>query len=224
MGDMINDKKQLAVFDLDRTIISTDSSSSIIKSGYRKGLISTWKFIYAFLIMIGHKSHIFSSRFAINTISKWLCCKTVNEIDLLIEEIYSNDLIHRIYNSARNEIQKHKDEGHGLIILSSALNSVCRHFAQELNFDSILATNLEAANGILTGYTQGDFCHGEEKLVRLKEYCKQNLIELKDVIFYSDSSDDLPTLSAVGIPVCVNPDKKLKSAAKSNNWIIKRWN
>jgi len=41
--------------------------------------------------------------------------------------------------------------------------------------------------------------------------------------FFSDSIPDLPLLEAVGEPVAVNPDRRLRAVARRRGWTILRW-
>ena len=74
--------------------------------------------------------------------------------------------------------------------------------------------------GVLTGEPIGKFCFGEEKVFRLIDYCQKNSVDPNNSWYYGDSISDLPVLSAVGIPICVYPDKKLTKAAKQRGWKI----
>jgi phosphoserine phosphatase len=95
--------------------------------------------------------------------------------------------------------------------------------SEYLGMDDILCSELEAVNGILSGRPVGTFCFGEEKAVRLKQYCEKNNSKLQDAWYYGDSISDLPALSIVGHPVCINPDKKLERIALKNGWKIFYW-
>jgi phosphoserine phosphatase len=41
--------------------------------------------------------------------------------------------------------------------------------------------------------------------------------------FYTDSITDLPLLEAVGQPIVVNPDARLRRVAKRRGWPIEDW-
>ena len=54
-------------------------------------------------------------------------------------------------------------------------------------------------------------------------YCDKNIYSASDAWYYGDSISDLTALKAVGNPVCVNPDKKLKKEALKRVWKILTW-
>ena len=48
-------------------------------------------------------------------------------------------------------------------------------------------------------------------------------IDLDSSLFYTDSYSDLPMLERVGHGVVVNPDPRLKRAAKQRGWPVQNW-
>jgi phosphoserine phosphatase len=69
----------------------------------------------------------------------------------------------------------------------------------------------------------GKICYGNEKLLRLEKYCEKVNSKISDAWYYADSISDLPVLSIVGSPVCVNPDRQLRKRVKEKNWLIFNW-
>jgi HAD superfamily hydrolase (TIGR01490 family) len=128
-----------------------------------------------------------------------------------------------VHPEVKPEIKFHKEKNAKVVILSSSLVPICREIAAYLEIDDIICSDLEIINGSCTGRTAGPVCFGKEKVVRLKEYCEKNNNTLEKAWYYGDSISDLPALSIVGFPVCINPDKKLKKVAKARNWRIYNW-
>ncbi len=224
MSDIKKRYSYLAVFDLDRTIIPIDSSIILVKEGYRQGLLSSLKLLKGFFYLFAHKMRILPTKVVIKKISLWLKGIPEIKIQTLGNQIFHNTLSQLIYKTVIDEIELHRNKNAGLIILSSSISDFCDLFREKLNFDHAFSTIMETKNGFLTGQTFGDFCHGHEKLNRLNEFCIQNQYRLEEVYFYSDSIDDLPTLKAIGHPICINPDKKLRQIANKNRWPIYIWN
>ena len=73
-------------------------------------------------------------------------------------------------------------------------------------------------DGRLTGRLDGPFCHSDGKLARLRD--EVGMVDLSRAQAYSDAATDLPLLSACGFPVAVNPDRKLRAAAKAAGWPV----
>jgi phosphoserine phosphatase len=89
--------------------------------------------------------------------------------------------------------------------------------------DDIICTELESEEGKFTGFPSGKLCFGNEKKMRLIEYCEKNNRLKEDAWFYSDSIDDLHALNAACYPVCVNPCRRLKKHAVKKEWKIVTW-
>jgi HAD superfamily phosphoserine phosphatase-like hydrolase len=108
-------------------------------------------------------------------------------------------------------------------ILSSSLKPICIGIAQKLNIDNVLCSEIESKNGLLTGRPIGRLCFREEKAIRLAAYCKLNNMDPADAWYYGDSISDLPALSIVGNPICINADSQLKKIAIKRNWKTLSW-
>jgi HAD superfamily hydrolase (TIGR01490 family) len=214
------DKKYIAFFDLDRTIISENSGKILIRHAYRKGLISKRYVAWGFYLSFLYKFKLKDPVLIIKTITKWL--KGTEELALndLADEIFSKYLKKSIRPEIEEKIKFHKNNDARVVILSSSLYPVCKATADHLQMDDIICTRLETSNGIFTGRPNGRFCFEEEKVKRLTEYCEINNTSLQNAWYYGDSVADLPALGIVGNPVCVNPDKELRREAILCGWEI----
>ncbi|MEO1336693.1 MAG: haloacid dehalogenase-like hydrolase, partial [Myxococcota bacterium] len=66
-------------------------------------------------------------------------------------------------------------------------------------------------------------CFGRGKLELGRAYLESHDERLNDATFYTDSMSDLPMMEAVGHPVAVNPDPRLRRTAKDRGWPIVDW-
>jgi HAD superfamily hydrolase (TIGR01490 family) len=220
LKDRRSGKKHIAFFDLDGTIIGANSGKELIRYAYKKGFI-TWidvtKGLYLSLL---YRFDFKDTAKIINSMVGWL--KGVSEPDLetLSREIFKDHLIKSIRPEIVEEIRFHKNDGGMVVLLSSAIMPVCRLIADHLEMDDVICSTLEARNGFYTGNPEGSLCFGKEKIVRVTEFCNKNNINPAHSWYYGDSIADLPVLSSVGNPVCVNPDKKLLKAAAERGWKI----
>jgi HAD superfamily hydrolase (TIGR01490 family) len=215
--------KYAAFFDLDRTLIAEISGRAIVRTAWRKDLIN-WRdlsralYLYAlFLLRLKDPMHI------VDNMVSWTGGKPESEIKEICDAALIELLLPAIHGEAREEIKRHREKGAKVFILSSALNYVCETMVASLDMDGHFSSALQVRNGYFTGLPEGRICFGNEKLNRMTGYCTSGNIDLADVWFYSDSISDLPVLSAVGHPVCVNPDRKLRSVAGRKSWKILLW-
>jgi HAD superfamily hydrolase (TIGR01490 family) len=212
--------KYIAFFDLDRTIISENSGKVLIRHAYRKKLLSRRYVLWGTYLSLLYKFGLKDPVSIIRTITKWLKGVTETSLNDLSEEIFETILKKTIRPEIESKINFHRSNGALVVILSSSLYPVCKAAADHLKMDGIICSELETSNGIFTGHPDGSFCFDEEKVNRLTEYCKDNNTSPGDAWYYGDSIADLPALSLVGNPVCINPDKKLLKAASLRGWEI----
>jgi HAD superfamily hydrolase (TIGR01490 family) len=213
-------KPYTVFFDLDRTIIRSNSGKTLIWYALKKGLMSKVNLVKGISLSILFKLNLRNHIKIIGTITNWLKGVPESTINELSAEIFRNNLFDSINPEIETEITSHRKNNAGCVILSASILPICQTIADYLMFDDIICSNLEVDNGIFTGRPSGKFCFGEEKVVRLLEYCKLNSIDLESSWYYGDSISDLPVLSIVGNPICVNPDRKLKRVADKRGWQI----
>ena len=77
--------------------------------------------------------------------------------------------------------------------------------------------------GEFNGQVFGTPCFREGKITRLEDWMNEHNLTWLSFLeswFYSDSLNDIPLLKKVTNPVAVDPDSTLKKYAKENNWPI----
>lgn len=86
----------------------------------------------------------------------------------------------------------HRDQGHRLVIVSASLGAYLRPVAEHLQFDGVLATELEVGDdGRLTGKMLGANVRGPEKARRLDAWIADACRDSKPFVWaYGDSSGD----------------------------------
>ena len=125
-----------------------------------------------------------------------------------------------IYAEARELINQHKDAGHDVIIISASARILVEPIARELGVDNVVATEMEIADGALTG-TVTRYLKGAAKAEAITEFASERRYDLGQSFAYSDSATDIPMLEQVGNPVAVNPDRALKKHAIANGWELR---
>lgn len=216
-------KNYIAFFDLDQTITSSISGKELARGAFRKGLMTRYDLTNAIFLSLLFRLELKDPLKIIDKMVRWVEGISEKTIVDLCSEVFREVLLPSVYDEARSEIEFHKGENAKVVILSSALAPVCNDMAKDLGFDDVICSDLEVKNGYHTGRPLGHVCFGEEKAIRLKDYCEKNSILPSDSWYYGDSISDLSALSVVGHPVCVNPDKKLRKMAIKKNWRILYW-
>jgi HAD superfamily hydrolase (TIGR01490 family) len=222
-GDRIITNDYIAFFDLDQTIANSISGKSLARSAFRKGLLTYRDLAGAIFLSLLFRLKLRDPLKIIDEMVSWVKGIPENSMAELCTEVSHSLIIPSVYKQAISEIEYHKEKNARVVILSSALTTVCHEVARYLNIDDIICSELEVKEGRMTGRPVGHICFGEEKAIRLHDYCVKNNSPQTEAWYYGDSISDLPALKAAGNPVCVNPDKSLRKEAIKNNWKILTW-
>ncbi len=122
--------------------------------------------------------------------------------------------------AARQLLARHRDNGDVLLIITATNRFITAPIAEELEVPHLLATDPEIINGRYTGRVEGIPCFREGKVERLQQWLKQKGYNMAESWFYSDSHNDLPLLEMVSHPVAVDPDETLADHATAKGWPI----
>jgi HAD superfamily hydrolase (TIGR01490 family) len=221
--DSNDSKEYIAFFDLDQTLANSISGKLLARGAFRKGFLTYRDLIKAIFLSLLFRLKLRDPSKIIDEMVSWTRGIDEDSMIKLCSEVSDDVIIPSVYKEAKSEIEFHKANNARVVILSSALTTVCRELAEHLKIDDIICSELEIKNGYLTGRPVGHICFGEEKSVRIKEYCKKHNYSQSESWYYGDSISDLPALSVVGNPVCVNPDTKLRKTAIKRGWKILNW-
>jgi HAD superfamily hydrolase (TIGR01490 family) len=213
-------KKYIAFFDLDKTILSVNSGSLLVRQAYKDKIMGTGDLVNAIIQGYLYKFALRETNLIISKMGTWLKGIRQESIDEVCSEVVNSYLIKYIRPQIKDEIAFHRESNAGIIILSSAITSICEPLGRYLGVDDIICTTMENELGILTGKPVGKYCFEDEKRFRLLSYCKENNYDPSTAWYYADSISDLSALEAVGHPVCVSPDRKLTVYARNNRWKI----
>jgi HAD superfamily hydrolase (TIGR01490 family) len=211
----------LAVFDLDRTLVRGSSLARLARSLAEARLLRR-KDLAAHLV----RDAVFAARGlgpeAIDRlrISLLQAAAGVEQAPLLeIVERVGPRIAAQVFTGARWLLERHLADGHDVVVLSSSPQELVASVAACLD-PSITAvgTVAEVVDGAYTGLLAAPFCHGVGKLARLEQ--ELGWRDLGRAVAYADSASDLPVLRACAAPVAVNPDRGLRAAAVDAGWPI----
>lgn len=125
-----------------------------------------------------------------------------------------------ISQASRDLLQKHRQAGDMLAIITATNSFITGPIAKHLGVDHLLATEPEMINGCYTGGVSGVPCYQGGKVTRLNSWMASNGQDLTGSWFYSDSHNDLPLLQLVDNPVAVDPDEVLQKEATLKGWPV----
>jgi HAD superfamily hydrolase (TIGR01490 family) len=136
------------------------------------------------------------------------------------DEYLENYIKPIITEQARDLVEKHRQQGDTLLIITATNDFVTRPIADLFAIDELIATNAELIDNQYTGAVSGVPSYQQGKVVRLNEWLEKTGNTLKGSWFYSDSHNDLPLLEKVDHPVAVNPDPQLSRHAELAGWQV----
>ena len=214
----------LAIFDLDNTLLDGDSDYNWGLFLAREGLVDqishqamNEKFYadYNAGKLDIYEFTEFQFKFFKNNPRKLLDKLLARFIDEVAEAM--------ITEKARNLVAQHRNNGDKLLIITATNSYITKPIGNLLGIDDLIGTDLEEVNGEFTGKVEGIPSFKEGKVDRLNLWLKQKELTfegLEQTFFYSDSQNDLPLLRIVSNPVAANPDQVLEKEASKNKWPI----
>jgi HAD superfamily hydrolase (TIGR01490 family) len=145
--------------------------------------------------------------------------------DEMIEkcELWYREYIAReVAPAARVAVEHHRQAGHLVVLATGSTIYAARPVARGVGIDHVLSTELEVEAGRFTGRPRA-LCFGQHKVTLAEAWAARQDVDLEASWFYSDSYNDLPMLRRVGTAIAVNPDARLRRAAKKLGWATTRW-
>ncbi len=214
----------LAVFDLDRTLIS--SSSAVVFREYlaAAGLGGSREIPLAdafarFYEQFGENWLMMQpARLASRAAAGWL----VADVEAAMKPA-AEELADMVLPFARQTIEEHRAAGDLLVLATTSPRPFVEPFAEQLGFDGVVATDWEVDGDCYTGAMEGGFVWGRAKADAVARFAAERDASLRRSYAYSDSYFDAPLLSIVGNPVAVNPDAQLRATAAIKGWPVRHF-
>ncbi|MCK6419702.1 MAG: HAD-IB family hydrolase [Aquabacterium sp.] len=131
-----------------------------------------------------------------------------------------------LHEPARALLRQHEQAGDRLAIVTATNEFVTQPIARALGVDALIAVRLERdKQGRHTGRIDGVPSFREGKIARVDEWLATQGMCWSDfdrTVFYSDSTNDLPLLERASEPVATNPGAALEAIALERGWRILR--
>jgi HAD superfamily hydrolase (TIGR01490 family) len=223
-GRPVPDPSAAAFFDVDNTLMRGASIYHFARGlaerkmfGPRDLLRLTWSQLAFRLRGAENADHIDAAREAALA---FVAGHRVDDIIALGEEIYEDRMADRIWEGARELIQRHLRAGERVWLVTATPVELANILAHRLGLTGALGTVAETSEGMYTGRLVGGLLHGEAKAAAVRSLAEREGLDLSRSSAYSDSSNDLPMLELVGHPSVVNPDADLLRQARSRNWPV----
>ena len=216
-------RKALAVFDLDRTLITSSSATVFRKHLAEHGIggahdIPLVDVFTRFYEQFGETWLMMQpARLSSRAANGW----SVATVEAAMQDA-ADELVGMLLPGAAKAIDEHRAAGRRLVMATTSPLVFVKPFADRLGFDDVVATGWERSDDGLTftGRMAGDFVWGRSKADAVARWAADHDGNLAESWAYSDSYFDAPLLAMVGHPVVVNPDLQLRIAATIRGWPV----
>ena len=215
--------KNLALFDLDHTLLPLDSDYEWGQFLARVGAVDPDAFarrnadFYA-QYQAGVLDPLEYLEFSLGTLARF----PRRQLDAWHKQFMGEVIKPAIKPVVRDLIKRHQDADDLTAIITATNRFVTEPIAHELGVAHLLAPEPETTpEGEITGKLKGNPTYGPGKVTRTKEWLSgmgRTLDSFEKSHFYSDSQNDIPLLSVVTHPVATNPNAKLEAHAKAQGW------
>ncbi|MES2012601.1 MAG: HAD family hydrolase [Pseudomonadota bacterium] len=215
-------KQNLALFDLDNTLLAGDSdynwSLFLIGEGlldakthherneqfyqdYKNGNLDIYKFLEFQLKPLSQHPREF--------------------LDELHNKYMEQVIRPMMTEKAQALIDKHRAQGDLMLVITATNSFVTKPIATAYGIDNLIGTDPEEIDGKFTGGVAGVPSFQQGKVTRLNQWLAERGQQLSDFTtsyFYSDSHNDLPLMKLVSHPVAVDADPTLAEYAAQQGW------
>ncbi len=214
----------LALFDLDNTLLSGDSDFEWAQFLIAKGVLD--REVHEARNQAFYDDYK-AGRLDIHAFLKFqlapLARHERRELDAWHREFLATRIRPLIGAPARALVRRHLDAGDLCAIVTATNSFVTGPICREFGIPHLIATIPAQEDGQFTGALRGTPAFREGKITRVDAWLESLGLwwgAFATSHFYSDSLNDLPLLEKVSHPVAVDPDDTLRAHAAARGWPI----
>lgn len=213
---------KLALFDLDHTLLNTDSDHSWGEFLVNEGLVDPIyhrqmndKFYDDY--KKGQLDPIAYNEFVFDFLTQHDNQYLTELHDLFMDKVIRAQMRPQGFET----IQKHQDLGHEIVGITATSDFITAPIFRAFGVTEIIATNAEKVDGKYTGKVINVPCYQTGKLTRLEQWLAGR--NVTESWAYSDSINDRFLLEYATHAIAVNPDEHLAQLAQEKQWAIADW-
>ena len=219
---------QLALFDLDHTLLPFDSDYEWGQFLVRRGVVDAVEYaqkndqFYADY-KLGKLDIDAFLRFALKPLSEHPRAQLQQWHDAFMAEV----IVDKLHPAAIALVKRHQDAGDLCCVVTATNSFVTRPIVNAFGITHLVATEPATVNHdasqMFTGTVHGIPSFREGKIQRVQDWLASlghTMDRMEKSYFYSDSLNDLPLLEVVSHPIATNPDPRLRAEAEKRQWPI----
>ena len=213
---------KLALFDLDHTLLNTDSDHSWGEFLVDEGLVDPVRhrqinnqfyedYKAGQLDPVAYNEFVF----------EFLTQHDMAELEQLHQQFMQKVIRAQMRPRGFESIEKHRAAGHELVGITATSDFITAPIFREFGIKQIIATRAEVQHGVYTGKVAGTPCYQKGKLTRLNEWLDGR--QVSESWAYSDSINDRFLLEYADHAIAVSADAQLTTLAQQQGWEIQDW-
>lgn len=219
-------KPKLTVFDLDGTLVDSDSVQDWMHFLLKK----SWPYSKEATDICSKIMQDYSS--GRMNMKDYMCAwllpiknKPLSEIRALATEFAEQYIKPRIYTQGMLKVREHQQAGDILLVISASPRIIVEPIAALFGIRHVIGIDVEVSDNKITQNIIEPFSFGSGKVALLKQWQKQHGLEhLPLGCIYSDSINDVPLLDYALNSHVINGNEQMRSIAKQNGWCTHEWN
>lgn len=209
-----------AFFDLDRTLLRGASGPVFAEALREAGLVSRAvpgeRLLYE---MFNRYGELLPSMALARQAARLASGHSRAAVDAAARGV-AERLVQLVQPFAAAVFEQHREAGRPVVLATTTPYDLVKPFAELLGLDDVIATRYAVGGDgdTYTGGLEGPFTWATGKLSAVRDWAGDHDVDLAESFAYSDSVYDAPLLNAVGHPVAVNPDPRLRILAAGARW------
>jgi len=212
----------LAIFDLDNTLLGTDSDHQWGEYLCDQGLVVAEDF------RAQNDRFYEDYKLARLDIQAYLCFVlstikglSVDAVATMHQVFFEEYIAPCMLPKAQACLDEHKKRGDTCLVITATSRFITEPIVRAFGIEHLIASDAQVINGLYTGEPSGIPSFAEGKVKRLNQWlASRSEFDSVDRYFYSDSRNDLPLLEQVSHPIAVDPDDTLRQVATERGWQI----
>ena len=210
----------VAIFDLDHTLFSANSSFRFGKYLFAQRAFSSGTMIYLVGCYACHK--LFSmplQRLHSLIFARLFKGRSRAAMEKHVQRFLDKNFSTLSYPPAVKRLRELQQRGLYIVILSSSPSFLVRDIAERFGVDAWDATDY-GVDKDQRFCTISQLMQGNDKAAYVSEIAERWGIPKQNLWAFSDSSLDLPLLENVGNPVAVQPERRLQKICRLRGWQV----
>jgi fatty acyl-CoA reductase len=234
---VLSPDRQLAVFDLENTLVATNVVDSYAWLATR-GMSRTERACFAARTLIEAPRMLWLDSLDRGDFLRWFYRRyegaDLRELSGEAWEMTADLLYAKAFPAGIRRVRAHRALGHRTLLITGALDFLIEPFRPL--FDDVVCARMATSRSPAPSASRpaasweelsGELVEapptGEARALLMADYAAAHGLDLSQCVAYADSTSDLPMLEAAGYPVAVNPETKLAAVARKRGWLVEHW-